>query len=218
MEAMNSQPQTTESFAKAVRAALAALKARRPVFHSEGDFQHEFASALTDEGLSRVRVEWPSKVNGDSESGKSKWVDIVADGVAIELKHKPGEYVLALEGEKFLSPRDTDANVVDRREFWEDVWRVDQLVNSPNHEFVCGFAILLTNREKFWKRTLRGSAPFAYDGYETKGFFNKGHGQHRKLSRACTVHWEDWSDLETQSGSGVFRCAVVEVKPPHPAN
>ena len=214
---MNSNPQTTEELAKAVRAALFALRERRPVFHSEGDFQHELASALTDEGLSRVRVEWSTKVN-DLESGKGIWVDIVADGVAIELKHKAGEYVLASEGEKFLSNRSSEANVVDRREFWEDVWRVDQLVNSPKHEFVCGFAILLTNREQFWMNSPSGSPPFTHDGYETKEFFNKGEGQHRELSRACAVHWEDWSNLETQLGNGVFRCAVVEVKPPHATN
>ena len=211
---MNPKLQTTEDFAKAVRGALEALRKRRPIFHSEGDFQHEFANDLADQGLSRIRVEWPFKIGG-SKNEQNKWGDIVADGVAIELKHKAGAHMLEFEGEKFSSTRSTDANVVDRREFWEDVWRIDQLVNSSNNKFLCGFAILLTNRNKFWEKAHNASEPFAHNGSEVKEFFHekKGEREHRTLSRVRTVHWQDWSNLETKTGKGVFRCAIVEIRP-----
>ena len=208
---MNQNSQTADDLAKAVQGALETLQKRRPIFHSEGDFQHEFASDLADQGLARIRVQWPFKISG-SENKRKKWADIVADGIVIELKYKVGAHMLEFEGEEFSSTRDENANAVDRREFWEDVWRIDQLVNSSSRKFLCGFAILLTNRQQFWKKQgNRASEPFAHDGAKVKGFLHNN--ECRELSRACTVHWQDWSALEMKIGEGVFRCAIVEVRP-----
>ena len=212
---MKPTPQAANKLAKAVRDSLESLKLRRPIFHSEGDFRHELASTLKCEsGIHEIRAEWPFKLKGQKNRRAldilaSETADDKAAKVAIELKYPTTKHdEVDHKGEKFKSgaASSVSVDVNDRRKFWEDVWRVDQLVDSSDYPtIVCGFAILITNRAGFWDGE-QEDLPKTHEGSKVKDFL--------RLSCARTVHWKGWSDFSEETENGVFRCAIVEVKKP----
>ena len=119
-----------------IRAALESLCKRRPIFHSEADFQHELACELSQAGFSRVRVE--CRMEGIR-------VDILADNVAIELKYAPRNFSREWNGEKFAFSR-IEHDEKDIHGLRKDVERLDGLIKSGAIEN--GFVVLLTNRKR----------------------------------------------------------------------
>src|SRR5690349_12429823 len=102
-----------------VSVTMDGLKQRRPIFHSEADFQHEFAWEMRSCGLATdIRIERPVRV-----LDKQYNVDILAkhgrEWIAIELKYWKKQFNAVVGGEEFvLNNRSTQD--ISRYDFWKE--------------------------------------------------------------------------------------------------
>ena len=218
---MNPNPQTPEELAAAVRGALESLKRRRPVFHSEPDFQHELGIELRSLGVQNIRMEYPLRVvfhrpdlRLKQGEVRGKQVDMWGDGFAIELKHMHGKFSAVVSEERFMSPRGTNVDDGELRSVWEDVKRIEDLVRHPESPIAYGLVVLLTNRADFWTHPTNS---LTYGGNEVRCFPDKG-GETVELHSSYAPKWEEWSNLrewpdtKVEMGGVLFRYAIVEVK------
>ena len=211
---MNPKPQTTEDLAQAVLNSLRALKdGPRPIFHLEPDFQHELANKLADAGLQRIRIGFPVVFDGSR-----KQLDIVADGVVVELKYKPGKastnpltVKVDDEGdEKFDFVRGLEMDKNDRAEFLMDVWRIEKRMRQDS-SIKCGFAVLLTNRERAWTGPKNDEDVNPLHGEHTVHKIIKKGGKEESLSKKYDLHWKDWYNFSDVKKGGRFRFLVIQV-------
>ena len=127
-----------------IHAVMKSLAVRRPVFHSEADFQfalawhiHELAPGC------EVRLE--SKPFPGKRVYLDIWLPILE--TAIELKHATQTLDIEFGGERFVlgeSARDKS-----RYGFLEDVERLERIVSDTRAKY--GLAIMLTNDSQYWK-------------------------------------------------------------------
>ena len=135
------------------------LAARRPLFHSEADFQHELAWELRSAGAADVRVERPVTVEGPDGSGSRRLnldllIKLAGKRVAIELKYWTRRLRLSHGGEDF-NLADQGAQDQKRFDFWADVSRLEALVAQGVVD--AGFAIALSNDTGYWKQGRTGT-------------------------------------------------------------
>ena len=131
---------------------LESLAQRRPIFHSEADFQHELALELSRAGYG-VRLEVPHSV---LLGGVSVAVELdlrVVDPqsrkqTAIELKYAKAATRIVLGGESF-SLKNTAGTNLSRFDCLADFQRVGRLVETQQADV--GFALFLTNAPTFWE-------------------------------------------------------------------
>ena len=129
-----------------IHSILTELAKRRPVFHSEADFQHALAWQLH---LSKpdadIRLE-----KQVSTAGPRVHLDILVqstDGqIAIELKYKTRSAKLYHANEEFLL-RNQSAQDIGRYDFLKDIQRLEKYIEE--HQQAEGFAILLTNDQTY---------------------------------------------------------------------
>jgi len=134
-------------------AALTALATRRPLFHSEADFQHELAWELRRLDPERsVRLERPfdlsKRVNVDIVVGTDEGL------VAIELKYWPKGWSGDVKGERFYL-KNRGGQDLGRYDYWKDVRRVERL-HADGH-IRWGAAIALTNDPAYWSAVRPGT-------------------------------------------------------------
>jgi hypothetical protein len=134
---------------------LKALSVRRPIFHSEADFQHELALELNQAGWA-CRLEVPIEISLKGERVKAE-IDLVArsekEGVstAIELKYVSSKLLASFNGEEFNLAQNWGVNL-SRFDCLADWQRVASIVDSG---FVQrGFAVFMTNCEDAWLRDI----------------------------------------------------------------
>ena len=131
-------------------AAIDTLAVKRPIFHSEKDFQHQLALQLAGMGY-EVRLERP--FNG---AGGAMHIDIIASlnaqKVGFELKyvHRTSGPVVGLDryGEQFDVVSNWGSNLT-RYDVWWDYARLAGLVAAG--ALNKGYAILLTNAPALWQ-------------------------------------------------------------------
>lgn len=132
-------------------AFMVPLASRRPIFHSEADFQHELAMDLDRAGYS-VRLEVPSVVMLNGEKGRME-IDICAidpstrDRTAIEVKYVTMPMVINLGGEGYNLRNNWGTNL-SRFDCLADYQRVGSLCAGQQARF--GFTIFMTNAEDAW--------------------------------------------------------------------
>lgn len=136
-----------------LHAALTALATRRPLFHSEADFQHELAWELRARGLGTgVRLERPFDLT------KRVNVDLVVLGeelpVALELKYWPKGWSGNVKGELFHL-KNRGAQDLGRYDYWKDVSRIEDL--HAGRHIRWGAAIALTNDPAYWSAVRPGT-------------------------------------------------------------
>ena len=139
-----------------INTSLTNLSDRRPVFHSEADFQHELALELSRSGHA-VRLEVPRvvQINGHS-------VDVEVDMLvrtddtwtAIELKYVKQKATIEYAGETFDSAQ-TWATNLPRFDCLADLRRVECLV-AAGHA-TRGFSVFLTNASDAWSKDVSAS-------------------------------------------------------------
>jgi len=129
-----------------VQYAMALLAARRPIFHSEADFQFQFAWVLH---LMRpdadVRLEYPI---GGTQRGA---IDVVVlDGTgreAFELKYLCRKLSVSDKGEQFLL-RAQGAQDLRRYDVCKDIQRIEQFARQT----CCrGAVLVVSNDSSFWR-------------------------------------------------------------------
>jgi hypothetical protein len=124
---------------------LYTLARSRPVFHSEADFQHALAWEIhTLMPSASIRLEAPAP---DKRIRLDLLVAFDAERYAIELKYKTKAMTAKVADEQF-SLRNAAAQDVGRYDFWKDVARLEQCVESTASSL--GYAVFLSNDPLYW--------------------------------------------------------------------
>jgi hypothetical protein len=124
---------------------LGRLSVRRPIFHSEADFQHALAWQLqTEHADAQIRLE------SRPERGIRLDLLVTTEGerVAVELKYLVGRFDGIVEGERFVLPNQA-AHDISRHDFIKDVTRIERFVADGFAD--SGWAIALSNDGAYWR-------------------------------------------------------------------
>jgi hypothetical protein len=200
-----------------VRSILRSLAIRRPVFHSEADFQHEFAWQIRqDHGALSVRLEVPSGLEGVGTTDILVRTERTVLG--IELKYLVKSFTTEANGETFRL-RTHSAYDHRRYDVLRDVARLERLnqkITGPS------YVVVLGNDPAFWKsalgrntvdaafridhgRTVEGALAWApHAGLGT----TKGRETIALLGRYDFL-WEDYVVLD--GANGHFRSLIIEI-------
>jgi hypothetical protein len=138
-----------------IQAVLARLASKRPIFHSEADFQHALAWQLQLENPdAHIRLE-----KQVAAKGSRVHLDLLflfnGDELAIELKYKTRIGTLVHAGEEFAL-RNQSAQDVVRHDFIKDIERLEGYVQSRSGSV--GFAVLLTNDRTYWTESKKSDS------------------------------------------------------------
>lgn len=192
---------------------LIELSKKRPVFHSEADFQHELAWLLHSEfPKANIRLEKPYA----KENQKLEYVDVFAniDGKKyfIELKYKTKRLEEEINGEKFYL-KNQGAQDCGRYDFWKDVSRIESWVNENNNSF--GYVIFLTNDHSYLKSPKEKSYSYNFRITDKRddcvgklghlGGYNVGREKEIVLKNSYKLVWQDY-------GKYVFKFLLLEIK------
>jgi hypothetical protein len=197
------------------------LAVRRPVFHSEADFQHALAWELHQrDATADVRLE-----KQVADSGQRVHLDLLVRGVdyevAIELKYKTRAAQIVAHAETFAL-RNQSAQDIGRHDFIKDVHRLEQYVEV--HPTAIGYAILLTNDRTYWSASKKSEAVDSqfrlHEGRSLHGTVTWGSGASdgtkRNRETALVLRgmhkivWHDYSNPAV-GNSSPFRFTVVRV-------
>ena len=123
---------------------LSGLAARRPIFHSEADFQHALAWQIHQTyPTARIRLE--TRPVRDIRLDLLVCVDEVR--VAVELKHLMAGFSGVVDGESFELPSQS-AQDLGRHDVIKDVVRLERLVVEGHADV--GWSVTLTNDPGYW--------------------------------------------------------------------
>lgn len=193
------------------------LASRRPIFHSEADFQHEFAWQLR-EMLPHISVRLEHPVGNGSRGA----IDVVvrSDGPkqAFELKYLCKKFQAIVNDEPFTL-RQQGARDQRRYDVCKDILRMEAFSQQTGYPST---VLVLTNDYSFWRgsssvaidaafciaegRTLQGSLVWA--ARAAPGSI-KGREQALALGHCYTPRWQDYSELGGRAGT--FRFLRIEV-------
>lgn len=197
------------------------LASKRPIFHSEADFQHALAWELHKRWPdSDVRLELPREASGKSLH-LDLWLAMPALEIAIELKYKTRALTVEVSGERFRL-KGHSAQDCGRYDFLKDIQRVETIVAScPGAQ---GYAILLSNDSSYWKLPNNSKTVDAafrlHEGRSIEGTLawasnaSKGTIDSREkpivLASKYQAHWHDYSRVDSSS-YGAFRYLALSV-------
>lgn len=197
---------------------MTALAARRPVFHSEADFQHAFAWQMQlEHPAARIRLETRPR------RGVRLDVHVLLNGrrIAVELKYLLRRLTVTVEDELFDLPSQ-GAQDVRRYDFIKDIARLEEL-RAGDAADDC-FAVGLTNDASYWSATLRDDVSDAAfripEGRQLAGMVawatHTGAGTMRgretpiTLAGTYVLGWRDYSRVSA-GRNGEFRYLAVQV-------
>jgi hypothetical protein len=191
------------------------LSQRRPLYHSEADFQHELAWEARVAGLAEgARLELPC----DTPEGRIA-VDIVlrtgTQLIGLELKYWKRRLLVDVGGERFAL-KDQGARDLARYDFWSDVARLERLVDGG--VLTSAFAMALTNDPGFWKPGRDGTTDEAFQLHEGRRVSGRlswaahaGVGTMRGRERVIALvreHSLTWRDYSNVGGQAFRWCAL----------
>lgn len=195
------------------------LAKKRPVFHSEADFQHALAWELHEKyPQAKIRLEYPTKV-GIMRSYCDVWVMIDGRFFVFELKYKTRSLKWVDNGESFNLVTHGAADLA-RYDFIKDICRLEILASSS--EELTGFAIFLTNEQLYWKfvdQPVTFDAAFRiHEGVDLRGelswHVDTGGAKNMRevalnLKNRYTLQWQDYSNLGDKDG--LFRYVALQI-------
>lgn len=197
------------------------LAKKRPVFHSEADFQHALAWEIHQcLPNADIRLELPVHVGG-LYLHIDIWI-VSQDGIsAVELKYKTRSLSIHVDNEQYLL-KNQSAQDIGRYDFIKDIQRLEHVVGTYSN---CdGYAILLTNDNSYWsKPASRDTVDSDFrlnDGRSLEGILNWGVGasdgtkkdreQPLTLQNKYSVRWEDFAQINL-ANYGAFRSLKIMV-------
>lgn len=126
---------------------LEKLAHKRPIFHSEADFQHALAWEIQSEIQdAQIRLEKPMPL-GDSTAYLDLLVRSSTCHIAIELKYKTCKTYFQ-HGDEAFKLKEQSAQDLGRYDFVTDIKRLENYIKLNNQSE--GFAIFLTNDKSYW--------------------------------------------------------------------
>ena len=189
-----------------IKQILRELSSKRPIFHSEADFQHALAWEIH-ERLPACSIRLEQKPpHLKNRFYLDVWVEIDGAVFALELKYKTK--VLNVEfNNEYFELLNQGAQDLGRYDFLKDIQRLEQVVSGRND--ITGYAILLTNDGTYWNsrrnRQTVDSAFRLYQGRAISGELKwcagaspgtmRGREAPISIRQCYTVSWEDYSNL-----------------------
>lgn len=197
------------------------LRLKRPLFHSEADFQFALAWEIQKElPTAAIRLEYPP------ESEPNKYIDILVrnNGCSypIELKYKTKKLSATMGGEQFLL-KNHGAQDIGAYDFIKGICRVESFANNLDG-FKCGFVLWITNDPYYWNAPNNANAGYAafsvHHGAKKSGAMSwgshlgtgtiKGREKELILSGEHEIVWNNYSDLGVKPG--LFKYALMRVQ------
>lgn len=198
------------------------LALRRPVFHSEADFQHELAIELRGSVPEcEIRLERPVRI----ETIGALNIDLVVryrdSWYAIELKYLSRGLEATHSGEQFTL-KEQGAQDIRRFDVIKDVWRLETVVAQGIAAE--GYSITITNDSSFWREGMRPNTIDAafrlHEGRTIQGDLawaataadgtTKGRNVPIQMSGSYELRWRDYSVIP-ETRNGLFRTLLVKV-------
>ena len=198
------------------------LAQKRPIFHSEADFQHALAWYIRETVPdSEIRLEWNPFVDENLHSD----IWIPSHGIVMELKYPATEPLdVVHRDERYVMKKYYP--VQSRYDFVKDVSRVERVL-IERQDASAGFAILLSNNSPLWKvpqsdwqnrddaafrlherRSLRGTLRWKPGSSHLK---TKTRRDPICLRRTYSIGWNDYWNFEC-GGKSLLRYLAVEVR------
>ena len=207
-----------------LRGVLKSLSGRRPVFHSEADFQLALGMEIERQYPdAAVRLEY--KPFPGERVHLDMWVYHDGRWLAVELKYKTRPVQLDWHGERFELVAQA-AQDLSGYDVWKDVARVERICSE--FDKVDGYVVLLTNDDALWRRVSEtessvGAAFRLFEGRTAAGTLywasHAGQGTMRTreapldLGSSYHLHWVDYSRLGPRTGE-TLRLLVIPVERP----
>jgi hypothetical protein len=206
-----------------IGAVLGALAERRPLFHSEADFQHALAWELHHRlPEAAIRLDFPQMVSGERRY-LDMWIAHEDAVLAIELKYKTRAIYVICEGENF-NLLDQAAQPLGRYDFVQDIQRLERTLSVQADTRVTGWAIMLTNDSAYWQPPGGGptiDADFRlHEGRTLQGTLHwregasagtmRGREEPLELNGVYPLMWRDYSHPSSKT-YGLFRYLAVRV-------
>lgn len=207
-----------------IESILKSLAAKRPIFHSEADFQYALDREI-ETNNPQIAVEREARVTLKNQARTC--VDLLArhngQTTFFELKYKTLAINLECEGESF-SLKSHGAQDQGAYDFLKDIARIESLVETtPNSS---GYAIMISNDPRYWKPGLKENpidAEFRLlDGRILSGTLawakHAGNGSIKGRESAITlrhdypIRWLQFSELNSP-GKSIFRYLCLRITP-----
>jgi len=204
-----------------IESTLVALASRRQVFHSEADFQHEFAWEIRNRYPHlAVRLERPLN---DRARGATDIV-VISDGrqFGIELKYCTKGTELESDGEVF-NLKQQGAHPLRRYDICKDIQRIEDF--GKTHQ-ASGAVVVLTNDSAYWNECTRAKVcdpEFRLsNGRQLNGKLDwsssasKGTKKKREapitLSGTYQLDWMPYSKVDGKAG--LLQTLIIQVSQP----
>lgn len=201
-----------------VGGALSDLATRRPVFHSERDFQHALAW--------QIQLNYPqAEIRLETRPRRSVHLDmfirLAGTRTAIELKYLVAALHAAIGEESFDLPHQS-ANDISRHDVVKDITRIEAALADGHADSGC--VVVLTNDRSYWQPATRADpidAAFRlHEGRILEGTLGwadrAGHGTITGrdtplvLANRYICHWRDYSGVILTNGStSQFRYLLI---------
>ncbi len=205
-----------------VLSCLENLSRKRPLFHSEADFQHALAWEIQ-KRIPEARIRLEIRPNARLREYIDVWVEHDNERHAIELKYKTRLLSATVQGEAY-SLANQAAQDLARYDFFKDIQRLERLVASSIASD--GWAIFLTNDPTYWTSGRGGSVDLAFRiehgrsasgtlawGSHASSGTTRGREAELALSGIYDLVWSDYSRVSKDS-AGTFRCAALQIAQP----
>lgn len=213
----NEQPLFKEYVGKSLEGCLESLAGKRPVFHSEADFQFALAQEIesvwrenggkTGKAKLSIRLEYPFRDNFYGE--RDKYVDIVIildDGndcimIPIELKYKTAKLSCTAsagsKNEEKFNLRNHSARDLAMYDCLKDIERIEKLVKNDNVDVREGYTIWLTNDMYYQNGPKEENGESNFDHFRV---YQEGN-EPRKVGggELVWIHWPDIRPKKTES-------------------
>ena len=198
--------------------ALSDLAARRPVFHSERDFQHALAW--------QIQLNYPlAEIRLETRPRRSVHLDMLIrlDGTrtVVELKYLVAALHATIGAESFDLPHQS-ANDIRRHEIIKDITRIEAALADGHADNGC--VVVLTNDRSYWQPATRADTIDAafrlHEGRILEGTVawgiragpgtTTGRDAPLLLADRYTCHWRNYSQVTLTNGrSTQFRYLLI---------
>lgn len=202
-----------------IKQILGDLSKKRPIFHSEADFQHALAWEIHQK-LNKIdiRLEKRFMVNTLDEIYVDIYLKLKNVSIVIETKYTTKKLEIELNGEEFVL-KDHRGLTERRKDFLYDIYRLEKLKNEK--KITKGYAIFLTNNPSYWTQPQKDTNDKSFRIHEGQKIqkgqsytYSKSTGKNKvnitlKLEKEYSFKWTPYSS--SKDNNYEFKYLLVEV-------